>query len=201
MIGIINYGAGNIFSLTAALKRVGIAYGLVSELSDFERYDRFIIPGVGHAAAAIQRLHDSGFVNRIKQTKQPVLGICVGMQLLSTYSEEGNVDLLGLMPLKTLHFDKRIKEKVPHMGWNTVCVKNSHPIFKDIPDKSYFYFVHSYFLEQSDLYTVASCNYGLEFSAAIGKDNFVAVQFHPEKSGVLGETLLRNFANWQYGKE
>lgn len=196
MIGIVNYGAGNIFSLTAALDRINVKYGLINQLLDFEQYDRFIIPGVGHAGAAMYKLIETGFVDKIKQLKKPVLGICVGMQLLTNYSEEGEAELLGVIPLKTLHFEKRINEKIPHMGWNTVSIKNDHPLFKEVPLNSYFYFVHSYFIDYDTLYTVASCHYGMELSAVIAKDNFIAVQFHPEKSGIVGELLLRNFAHW-----
>lgn len=193
MIGIVNYGAGNIFSITAALNRVGIDYGMINTPEDFDRFDKIIIPGVGHAGAAMQKLADSGLVETIKSLTKPVLGICVGMQLLTDYSEEGDANLLGIMPLKTLHFDKRIQEKVPHMGWNSIEFEKSCPLFRDIPNNSYFYFVHSYFIEHELTYTIATCNYGLPFSAAISRDNFWAVQFHPEKSGKVGEQLLRNF--------
>ncbi|SEF49698.1 imidazole glycerol phosphate synthase subunit HisH [Sphingobacterium lactis] len=193
MIGIVNYGAGNIFSITAALNRVGIDYGMINTPEDFDRFDKIIIPGVGHAGAAMQKLADSGLVETIKSLTKPVLGICVGMQLLTDYSEEGDANLLGIMPLKTLHFDKRIQEKVPHMGWNSIEFEKSCPLFRDIPNNSYFYFVHSYFIEHELTYTIATCDYGLPFSAAISRDNFWAVQFHPEKSGKVGEQLLRNF--------
>ena len=193
MIGIVNYGAGNIFSITAALNRVGIDYGMINTPEDFDRFDKIIIPGVGHAGAAMQKLADSGLVETIKSLTKPVLGICVGMQLLTDYSEEGDANLLGIMPLKTLHFDKRIQEKVPHMGWNSIEFEKSCPLFRDIPYNSYFYFVHSYFIEHELTYTIATCDYGLPFSAAISRDNFWAVQFHPEKSGKVGEQLLRNF--------
>ncbi|MGM1428149.1 imidazole glycerol phosphate synthase subunit HisH [Sphingobacterium lactis] len=193
MIGIVNYGAGNIFSITAALNRVGIDYGMINTPEDFDRFDKIIIPGVGHAGAAMQKLQDSGLVETIKSLTKPVLGICVGMQLLTDYSEEGDANLLGIMPLKTLHFDKRIQEKVPHMGWNSIEFEKSCPLFRDIPNNSYFYFVHSYFIEHELTYTIATCDYGLPFSAAISRDNFWAVQFHPEKSGKVGEQLLRNF--------
>ncbi|SFT18470.1 imidazole glycerol phosphate synthase subunit HisH [Sphingobacterium wenxiniae] len=195
MIGIVNYGAGNIFSLTAALDRIGVTYGMVHTAADFERYDRIIIPGVGHAGAAMGKLADTGLVDTILALKKPVLGICVGMQLLSSFSEEGNADLLQLLPLKTLHFTGRITEKVPHMGWNSVSLQNNSPLFDGIADNSYFYFVHSYFIEFDDKYTAAVCQYGLPFSAAVQQGNFFGVQFHPEKSGLAGEQLLQNFAS------
>lgn len=194
MIGIVNYGAGNIFSLTAALDRIGVRYGMVNTKEDFDLYDRIIIPGVGHAGTAMKKLRETGLVDTILDLKKPVLGICVGMQLLTAYSEEGNAELLSIFPLKTLHFGNRIKLKVPHMGWNSVKSENNCPLFTDIPDNTYFYFVHSFFIEYSTTFTGASCNYGIAYSAAIQKDNFYGVQFHPEKSGTHGEHLLLNFS-------
>lgn len=196
MIGIVNYGAGNIFSITAALKRLDIPYGMINEPQDFDNYDKIIIPGVGHAGAAMDKLKDSGLSEQIKDLKKPVLGICVGMQLMTDFSEEGNSELLGIIPLKTLHFDTRMNEKVPHMGWNSISFDQNCPLFKDIAENSYFYFVHSYFIEFDKTYTIATCNYGLPFSAAFAKDNFWAVQFHPEKSGKAGEQLLSNFSKF-----
>lgn len=194
MIGIVNYGAGNIFSLTAALDRIEVSYGMINHKEDFDLYDRIIIPGVGHAGAAMQKLTDTGLVDTILALQKPVLGICVGMQLLTAFSEEGNSNLLNLFPVKTLHFDKRIKLKVPHMGWNSIRVENNSLLFKDIPDNTYFYFVHSYFIESQEQYNAATCDYGVEFAASIQRDNFYGVQFHPEKSGEHGEQLLKNFS-------
>jgi len=194
MIGIVNYGAGNIFSLTATLSRIGIPYGMINAEGDFERYDRIIIPGVGHAAVAMKKLVDAGLAEPIKKLTKPVLGICVGMQLLTAFSEEGNADLLDFFSIKTLHFANRIEQKIPHMGWNSVQLENDCPIFNGISNNAYFYFVHSYFIEFDQHYTSASCNYGIKFSAAIWKNNFYAVQFHPEKSGKDGEQLLLNFS-------
>lgn len=196
MIGIVNYEAGNIFSITAALKRLNIAYGMVNTPEELEQYEKIIIPGVGHAGAAMAKLEARGMVEPIRQLTKPVLGICVGMQLLTDFSEEGNSDLVGIIPLKTLHFEERIQQKVPHMGWNSIEFENTCPLFQDIPNNSYFYFVHSYFIEYDATYTIARCDYGLPFSAAISKDNFWAVQFHPEKSGTAGEQLLINYAKF-----
>ncbi len=194
MIGIISYGAGNIFSLTSALLRLNIPYGIITNSSDFELYDRYIIPGVGHAGSAMDKLIKTGFVPIIKSLKKPTLGICVGMQLLTSFSEEGNSDLLSIFPIKTLKFTNSIGFKVPHTGWNRVYFDKGEKLFENIPAGSHFYFVHSYFIEYNNEYTLASANYNKKFSASIWKNNFYGVQFHPEKSGVYGEYLLTNFS-------
>ncbi|SFB82022.1 glutamine amidotransferase [Parapedobacter composti] len=194
MTGIVNYGAGNIFSLTAALTRLGIAYGMVNNAAELGAYDRIIIPGVGHAGAAMRKLRESGLADSIASITKPVLGICVGMQLLTSYSEEGDSELLGIVPLQTLHFERRVTLKVPHMGWNKVYHQNNSPIFDNIEKDTYFYFVHSYFIEYNDTFTSAYTGYGLKFSAAMQDRNFYGVQFHPEKSGEAGEKLLLNFS-------
>lgn len=193
-IGIVNYGAGNIFSLTAALERQKIAYGMVNTEADLEKYSHIVIPGVGHAGTAMDKLEQTGLVNAIKALKKPVLGICVGMQLLTAHSEEGNANLLNIIPLQTKLFDKNLGIKIPHMGWNTVDFKNNL-LFKDVQQGTQFYFVHSYFIEYNPIFDIASVNYGNRFSAAIQKDNFYGVQFHPEKSGTAGALLLKNFSN------
>ncbi len=194
MIGIVNYGAGNIFSLTAALERQNISFGMVNTEADLDLYSHIIIPGVGHAGAAMQKLRETGLVNAIKALKKPVLGICVGMQLLTQHSEEGNAALLTIFPLKTKLFDKQLSIKIPHMGWNTIDFKNNS-LFEGVAPKTQFYFVHSYFIEYNPIFDIAAVNYGNKFSAAIQKDNFYGVQFHPEKSGEAGERLLKNFSN------
>jgi glutamine amidotransferase len=195
MIGIVNYGAGNIFSLTAALERLNISYGMINTESDFDLYDRIIIPGVGHAGTAMEKLVNTGLVPKIKSLTKPVLGICVGMQLLTNFSEEGESQMLEIIPVQTLRFEEEICKKVPHMGWNQISSVNQSSLFKDIADQTYFYFVHSYFIEFNSKFTIALCDYGIKFSASIQKDNFYGVQFHPEKSGKAGEILLKNFAH------
>ena len=194
MIGIIRYGAGNIFSLTAALDRLGVAYGMVYTEDDLAKYDRYIIPGVGHAGAAMQKLQQTGLVPKIKALNKPTLGICVGMQLLTAHSEEGDADMLNLFPIKTIRFTSDSEHKVPHTGWNQVFTEKENPLFANIPHGSYFYFVHSYFIEYDNVFTLAATDYSTKFSASIWRDNFYGVQFHPEKSGAYGETLLSNFS-------
>jgi glutamine amidotransferase len=193
-IGIINYGAGNIFSLTAALERLNIAYGMVNNENDLKKYSHIIIPGVGHAGTAMKKLEQTGLVAAINALTKPVLGICVGMQLLTQHSEEGNANLLNIIPLNTKFFDKNLGIKIPHMGWNNVHFKNNS-LFEGVPFDTQFYFVHSYFIEYNPTFDIASVNYGNIFSAAIQKDNFYGVQFHPEKSGKAGEQILKNFTN------
>jgi glutamine amidotransferase len=175
MIGIVNYGAGNIFSLTSALERLNI------------------IPGVGHAGAAMKKLEDTGLVEVIRAQTKPVLGICVGMQLLTEHSEEGDAKLMNIIPVKTRLFDKAGHIKIPHMGWNNVAPKNNN-LFEGVEDQAQFYFVHSYFIEYNPTFDIATAEYGSPFSAGIQKDNFYGVQFHPEKSGAAGELVLKNFS-------
>ncbi len=195
MIGIVYYGAGNIFSLTAALDRLGLGYGMIHRPEDFDKYDRYIIPGVGHAGSAMRKLEQTGLVPSILKLEKPVLGICVGMQLLTEFSEEGDSALTGIVPLKTRLFDNDLKVKVPHTGWNRVNPTSANPLFDGISPGAHFYFVHSYFIEFNPNFTIALAEYGIKFSAVIQKNNFYGVQFHPEKSGLTGEQLLKNFSN------
>ena len=191
--GIVHYGAGNLFSLTAALDRIGAKYDVLTDPKELTNYGRIIIPGVGHAGTAMDRLRQSGMAEQIPSLQVPVLGICVGMQLLTGFSEEGDSNLLGIVPLQTLHFTSRIEDKVPHMGWNRVHVDKNSALFADVDKDAYFYFVHSFYVPYESDYTIAHTNYGLRFSAAIKRGNFYGVQFHPEKSGAAGEQLLANF--------
>ena len=194
MIGIVNYGAGNIFSLTSALERLELPYGMVNEERDLDKYSHIIIPGVGHAGTAMRKLKQTGLVDPIKALKKPVLGICVGMQLITAHSEEGDADMMNIVPVKTRLFNKDQGIKIPHMGWNNIEHKNNL-LFEGVENGAQFYFVHSYFIEYNPTFDIAAANYGMPFSAAVQKDNFYGVQFHPEKSGIAGERFLKNFSN------
>lgn len=194
-VGILNYGAGNIYSLSASLNRQGVSFGIIDSAKDFTLYDKIIIPGVGHALKAMKNLETKELITCLVNYKKPVLGICLGMQLLTNFSEEGNINLLQQIPLRTAAFSKELPIKIPHMGWNKVKTEKRSPLFQGISINSFFYFVHSYFVEYNPKFTIASCNYGTIFSAAIQNKNFYGVQFHPEKSGINGEILLKNFSN------
>lgn len=193
MTGIIYYGAGNLFSLQCSLDRIGETYGLITSAEQFDGFDRYIIPGVGHAGAAMQKLDDTGLIPLARETRKPLLGVCLGMQLLTSWSEEGNSILTGIIPLKTLRFINESGLKIPHTGWNKVRIEKPGLLYEGIPDESQFYFVHSYHIELNTNFTLTSTEYGLRFSSSVMKDNFFGVQFHPEKSGETGEQLLKNF--------
>ena len=188
-IAIIDYGAGNIQSIRFAMERLGFSTILTNKVDEIQQADRVIFPGVGEASSAMTKLQASRLDTLIPTLTQPVLGICLGMQLMCNHSEEGNTKGLGIFDTEVKRFDNQLK--VPHMGWNTSSHVESG-LFEDIGDQSYFYMVHSYYAEMCDQ-TIASMNYGLEFSTALQKDNFYGVQFHPEKSSNAGSRLLQNF--------
>jgi glutamine amidotransferase len=188
-IAIIDYGAGNIQSIRFAMERLGFSTILTNKVNEIQQADRVIFPGVGEASSAMTKLQASRLDTLIPTLTQPVLGICLGMQLLCNHTEEGNTKGLGIFDTEVKRFDNQLK--VPHMGWNTSSHVESG-LFEDIGDQSYFYMVHSYYAKMCDQ-TIASMNYGLEFSTALQKDNFYGVQFHPEKSSKAGAQLLQNF--------
>jgi imidazole glycerol-phosphate synthase subunit HisH len=190
-LAIIKYNAGNIQSVLNALERLGVNAEVTDDREKIRSADKVIFPGVGEASSAMRSLKENNLDKVIQELKQPVLGICVGMQLLCEHSEENNTDCLGIVPVKVRKFDPVLKLKVPQVGWNNIFDLQS-PLFNNITDKSYIYNVHSYYAEDSP-YTIAKCEYGLPYAAAIMKDNFYGVQFHTEKSAEVGDKIIKNF--------
>ena len=186
---IIDYGAGNIQSIQFAFKRLGVEALLSNSISEIQNADKVIFPGVGEASSAMKMLQESGLDKIIPGLKQPVLGICLGMQLMCSYSEEGNTTGLGIFHDKVVKFNKELK--VPQIGWNQISNLKSD-LFKDVQENEYMYLVHSYYAPVCEE-TIATSTYGLEYSTALQKDNFYGVQFHPEKSSRAGEQILKNF--------
>ena len=189
-LAIIKYNAGNIQSVLNALERLGVNAEVTDDAEQIRAADKVIFPGVGEASSAMKSLQQNSLDKVIRELKQPVLGICVGMQLLCEFSEENNTECLDIVPVKVKKF-VNTKLKVPQVGWNKLYGLTS-PLFKGIEDNSYIYNVHSYYAEDSK-YTIAKCNYGLEYAAAIKKDNFYGVQFHTEKSAETGDRIIKNF--------
>ncbi|MEE1963388.1 imidazole glycerol phosphate synthase subunit HisH [Allomuricauda taeanensis] len=188
-IVIIDYGAGNIQSIIFAIKRLGYDALLSHDSKEIQEADKVIFPGVGEASSAMAKLRSSGLDTLIPELEQPVLGICLGMQLMCHSSEEGNTQGLGIFNLDVKKFSNQVK--VPQIGWNQITDLKTD-LFKGIPDKSYIYLVHSFYAPLGQE-TIASSEYGLEYSAALQKENFYGVQFHPEKSSDIGSTILNNF--------
>ena len=193
MIAIIDYDAGNTKSVINALRRIGVSYVLTSNKDDIQAAEKVIFPGVGHAFAAMEKLENKGLVPILQSCKQPFLGICLGMQLLFEKSEEGDTLCLGILPGTIRQFESSPSFKVPHMGWNTNKIYNEENagLFKGL-DNCETYFVHSYYADVGS-YSSTICDYGIEFSASVKWNNFYGVQFHPEKSGKVGEQILKNF--------
>ncbi|WP_306643512.1 imidazole glycerol phosphate synthase subunit HisH [Sanyastnella coralliicola] len=189
MIGIIDYGAGNVRSIELAFERLGYSTLRTANKGLLGACDHLIFPGVGHAKSAKENLEKSGVLPFLKEATQPVLGICLGMQLMCQSTEEGEVEGLGIFETKVKRF--REAERIPHMGWNSVAF-NGSPLFKGIKPESDFYFVHAYYAEESPD-TIAKSVYPKPFTAALAKSNFYGVQFHPERSGKAGQQLIQNF--------
>jgi glutamine amidotransferase len=190
-IVIINYGAGNIQSIQFALQRLGFEGILSNNPEEIQSADRVIFPGVGQASSAMKKLRESGLDLIIPNLKQPVLGICLGMQLMCNTSEEGNTLGLGIFDVDIVKFSSNVK--VPQVGWNTIYNLKSE-LFQGISENEYMYLVHSFYAPKC-LETIAFADYEMEYSAALQKENFYGVQFHPEKSGKIGEQILTNFLN------
>ncbi|NMB81584.1 MAG: imidazole glycerol phosphate synthase subunit HisH [Ignavibacteria bacterium] len=191
MISVIDYGAGNIQSVLNALDDLKVEYKVTSNEQVIYNSEKIIFPGVGEASSAMRRLHLTNLSTMLRVTKKPLLGICLGMQLFSEKSEEGDTCCLGIVPANCLKYNDA-KVKVPHMGWNKVNVLKDSVLFDGIENENYFYFANSYYVPLCD-YTIATSVYDIPFTAALQKDNFYGVQFHPEKSGEPGIKLLKNF--------
>ena len=189
MIAIIDYNAGNIQSVRFALNRLGIEPVLTNDIEQLQKAEKIIFPGVGEAGTAMKSLKEKNLDKLIPQLSKPLLGICLGLQLMCQHSEESNTDCLGVFPVKVKKFNPVLKG--PHMGWNTIFNLKS-PLFEGCSEDSYEYYVHSYFAEIGEN-TIAETDYINPFSAALKKNNFYAVQFHPEKSSSVGEQILKNF--------
>jgi len=189
---IVDGGGANIASLNLALQRLGYTGQLSSDPAIIRAASHVILPGVGAARAAMERLQKAGLVSVIPELRQPVLGICLGLQLLFESSEEDDVACLGILPGRVRRFAPAPERPIPHMGWNQITRKRESPLLDGVPDDSYFYFVHSYAADVSDD-TIATTDYGRLFTAVAGRDNFYAAQFHPERSGPLGARILENF--------
>lgn len=186
---IIDYGAGNTKSVQFALKRLGIEAVLTNNFDLILKADKVIFPGVGHASSAMEQIKRFGLEQLIPTLKQPVLGVCLGMQLMCKFSEEGNTYGLGIFDLNVKKFGT--ENKIPQIGWNTIFDLKSK-LLNGLDENEFMYFVHSYYVPKSN-FTIATANYGLNYSAALQKNNFYGCQFHPEKSGDKGELILKNF--------
>ncbi len=191
---LIKYNAGNVQSVLYALERLGVEAELTDDLEKISAADRVIFPGQGEASSAMAYLKERNLDQVIRNTKQPFLGICLGLQLLCTHSEENDTDCLGIFPIKVKRFIPSVsgQEKVPHVGWNSLENLVDNPLFKDLPESKFMYYVHSYYAELGE-HTLATTSYIHDFTAILHRDNYWAIQAHPEKSSTLGEKLLENF--------
>ena len=193
-VAVIKYNAGNIYSVVHGLTRLGIKPIVTDDANTIKKADCVLFPGQGEASKTMEYLKSQKLDILIKDLEQPVLGICIGMQLLCSHSEEGDTDCLGIFDIPVKRFTPQKHDlKIPHMGWDTLTNLKT-PLFNGIEDNDYVYFIHSYYVPLNP-YTIATNDYVQPFSAAIHKDNFYATQFHPEKSGTIGEHILKNFLN------
>lgn len=196
-VGVVDYEAGNLRSVELALQHISVDYVLSKHPEDLRGVDRLVFPGVGEARSAMDVLGASGmdeFISEFAASGKPLLGICLGCQILMTESEERSTRCLNILPGQVRRFEKSPGLKIPHMGWNQVNHRDRHPVFAGVPDGASFYFVHSYYVEpESKDIEIGATDYGIDFTSAVAKGNVVAFQFHPEKSGKHGLRLLDNF--------
>lgn len=195
---IVDTGCANLSSVKFAVERLGFDVLITDDIEQIKNADKVILPGVGNAKHAMENIIEKGLVETLQNLKQPVLGFCLGMQLMTRSSVEGShsgdaetIDCLNLIPTEVKPLEAQ-NNRLPHMGWNTLTTVSDHPVFAGIKTGEYFYFVHSFAAPVSE-YTIASCEYGSPFSAAIAKDNFIGCQFHPERSGTAGSKIIKNF--------
>lgn len=197
---VVDYGSGNLRGVETALCFLGAEFRISDSPEEVLAARRLIVPGVGEARAAMEELSASGLGQAIEafwRGGRPLLGICLGCQIIFDLSEERGTACLGLLPGRVERFSSEGGRKVPHMGWNRVYQARSHPLFAGIADGAFFYFVHSYYpIPKDERVVIGECEYGLHFAAAVARDNLVACQFHPEKSGSNGLSLLKNFLRW-----
>ena len=192
-VAIVKYNAGNIYSVVNALKRLGVEPLLTDDVEQLKQADKVLFPGQGHAGEAMDYLRARRLDEVIRDLKQPVFGICVGQQLLCRHSEEGDTDCIGIFDAEVKRFmPKKHEDKVPCMGWNQLRCAQNEKMFEGLGDEPYVYFVHSYYVPLCEN-TAAATDYILPYSASLHKDNFYSCQFHPEKSGKVGERILKNF--------
>ena len=206
MLAILDYKAGNQTSVLRALEHLGIPCTITADPAAVESAAGVIFPGVGAAGQAMQQLHDTGLdavLRHVVASGRPLLGICLGCQIMLDHSAENNTPTLGLVSGQRRRFDEGLRDesgvpiRIPHMGWNTLSVKRPSPLFEGVPVDAAFYFVHSYYaVPANPEKVIATSTYGIEFCAAYGQDGLWAVQFHPEKSGTYGLRMLTNFYNW-----
>lgn len=206
MIVVVDYDMGNLHSIAKALEYVGAEVSISKDPNDLVQAEKIVLPGVGAFGDGMRHLHDNGYLpilqGEIMDKKKPLLGICLGMQLLANFSEEfGHHEGLGFIPAAVVRFEvdsTRDRLKVPHVGWNNVHIVREHPLLAGIPDQADFYFVHSYHMRCTNAdEVVATCDYGGNFTAMVARENIFAVQFHPEKSQEHGLKLLANFVAWK----
>jgi imidazole glycerol-phosphate synthase subunit HisH len=203
LVAVIDYGAGNLQSVSNALRHLGVDHFLASRPEQLREAPAMIFPGVGEAAASMANLRGTGLdeaIRRFHASGRKMLGICIGCQVIFERSEEGDTPCLGILPGTVRRFPRVEGLKVPHMGWNQLAILRQHPVFEGVPDHCSFYFVHSYYPSPAQPGLAAGeTEYGVKFPAAVAKDNLIAFQFHLEKSGPMGLRLLSNFLRWAEG--